>query len=207
VSRAVISLTQVAQALAVQDTPLRETLQQLPNTLSTARRVLDKVPGTVTAATPLLKDAQPLAKQLGSVSRDLRPILTDLRATVTDLRPALADAASVLNGTPSLLDNANALLPGLNQTVQGVLPALQFVRPYTPELAGWLSNWASATANYDSLGNYARIWAQKGPADVNGTPSAAAQVIESGLLRKHEQRLPGQLADQSWTDANGSGMR
>jgi len=207
ISTAVTSLTQLTQTLAAQDQPLRQTLQELPSTLVSAKRVLDKIPATVDAAAPLLRDAQPLATELGPVSRDLRPVLTDLRATVTDLRPALADAATLLGRTPALLDNANALLPGLNRTVTGALPALQFLRPYTPELAGWLSNWASATANYDSIGNYARIWAQKGPADVNETPHVVAAALESGVLKKREQRLPGQLIDQSWTDANGSEMR
>lgn len=207
ISTVVTSLTQLTQTLAAQDQPLRRTLQELPGTLRSAKTVLDKVPATVDAAAPLLRDARPLAVELGPVSRDLRPVLTDLRATVTDLRPALTDAATLLGRTPVLLDSTSAFLPPFDQTLTGALPTLQFLRPYTPEVAGWLSNWASATANYDSIGNYARIWAQKGPADVNETPAVVAAAIESGLLKKREQRFPGELVGQSWTDANGSEMR
>jgi phospholipid/cholesterol/gamma-HCH transport system substrate-binding protein len=207
VSTAVTNLTTLTQTLAKQAEPLRQTLSELPSTLNSAKQVLDTVPKTVDAVTPLLRDARPLASELGPVSRDLRPMLTDLRATLTDLRPALTYGADVLGQTPALLDNVSALMPGLTKTVNGVLPALQFVRPYTPEVIGWMSNWASATANYDSIGNYARIWVQKSAADLTETPGVAAGVLTSSLLKRNGERAPGELVHQSWTDANGSEMR
>lgn len=207
IARTVSDLTRLTEATAAEQAPVRQALRQLPGTLTAAREALDQVPGTVDAATPLLQDARPLARRLGPVSRDLRPLLIDLRATVTDLRPALSDAAGLLGRTPALLDGTAALSPGLQSTVQGALPALKFLRPYTPELVGWLSNWGSAAANYDSIGNYARIWAQAGSSSANETPGVLAGGITSASLKDRRHRVPGELADQPWTDANGSDLR
>ena len=34
---------------------------------------------------------------------------------------------------------------------------LEFLRPYTPDLGGWLCDFGAGAANYDANGHYARI--------------------------------------------------
>jgi phospholipid/cholesterol/gamma-HCH transport system substrate-binding protein len=34
---------------------------------------------------------------------------------------------------------------------------LEFLRPYTPELTGWLRDYGAGAANYDANGHYARV--------------------------------------------------
>lgn len=208
VRSAVADLTALAERTAAARDPLNRTLAELPATLDQALGTLGQVPSTVQAADPLVRDAAPLAAELKGAARQLRPLLQDLRPTLQNLRPALDGAAAVLQDAPALLDRTQAVLPGLTQVTEGALPAIDFLRPYTPELAGWLSNWGSATANYDVYGNYARIWVQSGGASLNESPGALGPALGSaGLVRTNPQRQPGELEGQPWTDANGSGMR
>ncbi|MCW2666475.1 MAG: hypothetical protein JWN57_1437 [Frankiales bacterium] len=207
--RAVVAdLTSLTQRAARERSSLDATLAALPGTLRQATSTLDRVPGTVAAADPLLRDAAPLAAQLPAVSADLRPLLQDLRPALQDLRPTLNQVSVLLDDAPRLLDGANAVLPGLTQLTKGALPALDFLRPYTPEVTGWLANWGSATANYDVYGNYTRIYVQAGPASVLGSPGALGPALgDLGLVKTNPQRQPGELEGQPWTDANGSPIR
>lgn len=207
VRSAVVDLQDLAARTARERAAMDRALAELPGTLEQATRTLGAVPGTVDQADPLLRDAAPLAAEIGAVARDLRPLLQDLRPTLQNLRPALAEAATLLQGTPALLDGAAATLPGLTQITNGGLPALDFLRPYTPELAGWLANWGSTAANYDVYGNYARIYVQGGMASFNETPAGASPPGPMGFVRSNPHRQPGELEGQPWTDANGSGMR
>lgn len=208
VRSAVADLTALAERTAGERGALDRTLAQLPATLDQAAWTLERVPGTVDAADPLVREAAPLAADVRGAAAELRPLLQDLRPTLQNLRPALAGASAVLQDAPGLLDASHAVLPGLTDVVQGALPAVDFLRPYTPELAGWLSNWGSAAANYDVYGNYARIWVQAGGASLNESPGILGPALGAGgFVRTNPQRKPGELEGQTWTDANGSGMR
>ncbi|MCW2616262.1 MAG: hypothetical protein JWN08_3256 [Frankiales bacterium] len=208
VRSAVADLTSLSERTARERESLGKTLEALPGTLQQATATLDRVPSTVDAAEPLLRDAAPLAAELKAAAADLRPLLQDLRPALQDLRPALSQFSTVLRDTPGLLDGAAAVLPGLTQAAQGSLPAVDFLRPYTPELAGWLANWGSSTANYDVYGNYARIYAQAGPSSLNESPALLGPAVgDLGLVRSNPRRQPGELEGQPWTDANGSQIR
>ncbi|MBB2506588.1 MCE family protein, partial [Amycolatopsis echigonensis] len=114
----------------------------------------------------------------------------------------LADAQTLLNYTPGLLDTAHATAPGLNSAVSSLMPALSFLRPFTPEAVGLLSNWGSASANYDANGHYGRIYVQAGASSVNVNPG----IVPPGFT-SNPTPLPGSPVGQPWTDAFGSGIR
>lgn len=196
------NLSQTTNATANQRDQLRQSLHQLPGTLKSADSALTNVPGAVDQSMPLLHDLRPATKKLPSVAGNLNPLLTDLRPTVARLKPTLQSAQGLLGRTPGFLDSAHAVLPEAKSTLDSAAPAISFLRPYTPELAGWLSNWGSAAANYDSFGNYARIYIQGGAGNVNSNPG----VMPPGVQDK-QTRVPGELEHQPWTDAAGSGMR
>jgi phospholipid/cholesterol/gamma-HCH transport system substrate-binding protein len=78
---------------------------------------------------------------------------------------------------------------------------LNFLRPYTPELQGFLSNWASAFSGYNANGHYARFLAQAGPASVDANPGIMPPGVTSDPYP-----LPGANVGQPWTDAFGSSV-
>lgn len=201
--RSIVSgMAEATNAVAQQRDRLRTTLQKLPATLDTANRTLGDVPGAVDQATPLLTDLRPATEQLPGVARNLRPVLADLRPTVAQLRPTLDSLGTLLQFTPGLLDSAHGTLPGSDAAVTSLTPALSFLRPYTPEVVGWLSNWGSSAANYDSNGHYMRVNIPAGASSLDNNPGVMPPGMASDPFP-----APGAIAGQPWTDAFGSGVR
>jgi phospholipid/cholesterol/gamma-HCH transport system substrate-binding protein len=181
---------------------LKDALAKLPGTLDAANKTLGDVPPAVAKANPLLNDLKPAIEKLPQVAANLKPVLTDLRPLVAQLHPTLSAADQLLQNTPGLLDRAHAVLPGATSLVSDLEPAIDFLRPYTPEVAGFLSNWSSAMANYGGVGHYARILAEVGASSVNINPG-----IPLPGFGVNQQPLPGSLVDQPWTDATGGGVK
>jgi phospholipid/cholesterol/gamma-HCH transport system substrate-binding protein len=199
VRQTVAGLTTAMQSLAGEESQLQGSVQQLPAVVQKATATFAALPPTSNDVVPLLQQLDPALDELPQVSSELRPVLDALEPVSAELPPVVESLGSVLDVTPSLLSNANAVIPGVSQALGELEPAIEFLRPYTPELVGWLENWGSACANYDSNGNYCRIWVTVGPENVNELP---AVVPPFNTVDTH--RPPGALADQPWTDAAGS---
>jgi hypothetical protein len=73
------------------------------------------------------------------------------------------------------------------------------LRPYTPELAGFLSTWIGYTKNYDAQGHVARILVEAPPVPI-GSPLTAEQAVQThgGNLQYAMPRPPGLNAGQPW---------
>ncbi|MEN8674048.1 MlaD family protein [Nocardioides sp.] len=195
-------LHQMSQDVSSRRESLRATLTKLPGTLEQAERTLGLVPSVADEAVPLLNSLEPVTAKLKPVAANLRPVLADLRPLVADLRPMLDSTRELLTITPGLLDTGSSLLPEAREAVDGAREPVAFLRPYTPEVLGFFSTWASAFSNYDSNGNFARIFGQAGPTSVNENPG----VVPPGVTYDPYPE-PGAVVGQAWTDAYGSGMR
>ncbi|SNR60438.1 phospholipid/cholesterol/gamma-HCH transport system substrate-binding protein [Haloechinothrix alba] len=197
----VTDLASTTDAMAVHHEQLGEGLEQLPATMEEASRTLDAVPSAVDETVPLLEDLQAATAQLPSAAQQLSPLLEELRPAVGELRPTLESASSLLQRTPTLLDSSHDVLPGLNETVDQANPAVDFVRPYTPDLMGWLSNWAGAFGNYDANGNVAAAVIRAGVSSFDENPGLGL------TMNLDPAPPPGKASDEPWTDAHGSEMR
>lgn len=188
--------------LASDDKALSAALQELPSTLEQAQRSLVKVPGAVDAADPLLTELTASSEELPAFTAAVSPVLRDLNPTLRDTRSAMNRLASLLGVTPELLRSSTQLLPQIDEATGRLLPALSFLRPYTPEITGYFTNWASAGQQY--LGNYhvARIKAQEGTT----TPIGVLNSLPPGVTRDATP-LPGSNVGQPWTDATGANIR
>jgi len=194
-------LTALASSVAGQQAQISETLRQLPDTLTTARTTLGKVPEAADATTGLLHDLRPATSKLPGVSADLAPTLVDLRPTVAELRPLLGAADQLLGETPGLLDTSHAVIPDATQTLAGLGPAISFLRPYTPEGVGGLTNWGQAFAPYDGAGH---TWAGLLAPGINALNETPVPLPSS---RKNPAPLPGAVVGQPWTDATGAPIK
>lgn len=196
-SAAVANLTGITESVAAHQRELTEGLGELPPTLRSANANLGKVPRAVDAAQPLLRDLRPVAEQLPAVAGDLSPLLADLRPATVDLVPTLRSADSLLRYTPGLLDGAHATLPDVTKAVSGLAPALDYLRPYTPDLVGWLTNWDGVFAGYNSQGHYGHLLLTLSATSVHNNPG-----IKPPGLNFDPNTAPGSAAGQPWTDAN-----
>jgi phospholipid/cholesterol/gamma-HCH transport system substrate-binding protein len=198
VSASVAQLSQLTQAIATEQSDLSSMLDQLPGTIDTATETLSNVEGPVDSARTLLRQVQPTTHRLPSLAHDLRPVLAAARPALDDLPPTLRDADALLKRTPALVVGLNDLLPTVDDTLEQVNPMVSFLRPYTPELVGWLTNWTSLFASQNASGNYAR-------ALITASASSLDDVQPGVPPGQHQDPRPdpGSLADQPWTDANG----
>lgn len=181
---------------------LREALTLLPPTLRTAQGTLDRVPPVVDEAVPLLQDLEPGTARLPSVARNLRPVLEDLRPTLRELGPTLSDLDELLDRTPELLDAAEDTVPGITDTLDTLEDPVNFLRPYTPEAMGWISQWNSSSSNFDANGHFMRFIVHAGTGSVIPNPG-----VQPPLLRLNPYPDPGSNGGTPWTDAFGSGVR
>jgi len=198
----VTQLTRLTSLAASRQQQLRDSLSALPPTLETAKSTLDKVPPVAHEVVPLLHDLDPATEKLESVADNLHGLLKDLRPTLHDLKPTIRDLNELFDNTPGLFDDYNKTAPELTKALDNLSEPLDFLRPYTPEAIGWLSNWNSAFANYDSNGHFARIFVQAGSTSLMGNPG----IVPPGV-RITPYPAPGQNGGTPWTDAFGSGVR
>lgn len=189
-------------ALVTTDTALSQSLDELPSTLEAAQRALGKVPGAVAAAQPVLTGLTAAVAQLPAFTGSLSPLLGDLNPTLAQTRLTVQDLSKLLGITPGLLTSGTQLLPQINDATSHVLPALSFLRPYTPEITGFFTNWGSAGSQY--LGRYhvGRIKAQEGTTTPIGVLSSPPAGVTTNLTP-----APGSNVGQAWTDANGDRVR
>ncbi|HWJ82430.1 MAG TPA: MlaD family protein [Nocardioides sp.] len=201
-STSVSNVTDVLDAAVQQEQQLRDALDEVNGTVDAGNRLFGKLPGAVDATVPLLEDLRPATDRLPAVARRLDPVLSDLRPVVHQLRPTLAAAQGLLGQTPALLDNGTPVVGGVDQAVTSLQPAIEFLRPYTPEVVGFLTNWASLFSAKNSSGHFGRAMIPASATSFNSNPG----VMPPGITQ-WEAPLPGQLADQPWTDANGDTVR
>lgn len=201
--RSVVSdLTTLTANIAPQQAYIREGLRETVPTLDTAKTTLDLIPEATDATVPLLKDLRPGIEQLPELSRTLAPLLRDLRPLVSDLGPTLNSLADLLDRLPAFVDSSAGFLPKAKDAAEIYQPALSFLRPYTPEIVGFATNWGNAFSGYDSQGH---VWAGI-PAPFGG--SSNDESLGGGFPTGIDPRpAPGALVDQPWTDANGNEMR
>ena len=125
-----------------------------------------------------------------------------LPPSVAQLRPTLAAADRLLGYTPDLLDSAHATVPDVTKAVEALAPAVAFLRPYTPELTGFIGQFGNIWSLYDSQGHFAHalITVEQGALDNSPPLALPGMTFDS-------RRTPGANAGQPWTDATGSGPR
>lgn len=202
VQGAVDTLGDLTTQVATRREELSAVLDELPATLGQAEDTLALVPSVADEVVPLLGDLEPATAQLTPVAEDLAPLLADLRPLVADLGPATSSLQALLEVTPGLLGTTRATLPGVTETVGDLRDPVAFLRPYTPEVTGFFSTWASAFANYDANGNFARIHGQAGATSLNENPG----LVPPGVTYDPYPE-PGAIVDQPWTDAYGSELQ
>lgn len=180
---------------------LGETLDRLPDVIDQANTTLEQVPDAVDETVPLLKDLDPATKKLAKTSKHLKPVMQDLRPAVADLKPTLGSLAELLQYTPAFMSAGDRTFPDVNKALKGTRPAVNFLRPYTPELVGWMSNWGSAGGNYDVNGHYARFHI------LTGTEAVIPAGIKGAGVSQNLTPKPGNPAGQPWEDAYGDDIR
>lgn len=205
----VSGLDTAMSALAQETTSLSEGINQLPATLTQAQGTLAMVPQTTAAAVPLLGDLQTATNQLPAFSTKLEPVLQELQPVSAELVPTLNGLSNLLAYTPGLVNTVNSVVPAATRAVSGLTPAVSFLRPYSPELAGILTNWGTWLASYNQLGHQVPVPATFGVTSLNNVPviNSILPSLQGTVQTVNSTRGPGQLPGGSSTDAAGNPLQ
>lgn len=150
-------------ALGGQNQALARSLAILPATLSHGNAVFTHLPPALADLNRLVTVAKADTKTLAPFLARLRPLVVRAVPTVRDLSRAISSPGP----NNDLIDTLRAL-PALDKTLRGAAPATvaalsqsapvsAFIRPYSPDLVGFVRDFGQASAYYDANGHYARV--------------------------------------------------
>jgi phospholipid/cholesterol/gamma-HCH transport system substrate-binding protein len=152
-----------AGAVAAQSAAFSQALGALPATLRQGnstfvdlRSALGDLDKLVAASKTGTKDLAPFLKQL-------RPVVTEATPTVRQLRQIIFrpgpsnDLTDQLRQLPQLARLTDAAFPRAVETLRQSQPIIEFLRPYAPDLVGFLRDFGQGAAPYDANGHYVRV--------------------------------------------------
>jgi phospholipid/cholesterol/gamma-HCH transport system substrate-binding protein len=162
-SSAVGTSNEAFAAIAAEEEALRSGLDRLGPTLRRANSTFVNLRATLGDLDELTDVSLPATRELAPFLRELRPLVRDAGPTVSDLRRLVRspgggnDLTELLRQAPGLERTARPALRNASAALERSTPVLDFIRPYTPDLVGWLRGFGQSTANYDANGHYARV--------------------------------------------------
>ncbi len=196
-------------AIAAENQALEQALGLLPGTLRQANSTFVDLRSTLDDLDVLVSASKPATKDLARFFAELRPLVNDARPTIKDLRTLIRrpgannDLIELLKKAPRLQRVAQPAFSNSIKALRKATPVLDFIRPYTPDLAGWIRDFGQTTANYDANGHFARIQPIFNAFNFNNNvlvPSTEA-ARSLGLVTKQFKRCPGAA---SQPNADGS---
>jgi ABC-type transporter Mla subunit MlaD len=196
----VSAAAQTLSATAGQAANIRASLQLAPSTLAQTRTTLAAAAPTLTLAATTLTRLSPGVTQL----RALAPTLDDALRTVITVGP---DATSTLVNLRTLVPHLNPLLdvltermPQLGSIGTETAQQLECIRPYTPDIVSWFTDWGGFMSSSDGVDRYLRANVEVPIAiPVNANSESPAQLIkDTPQLTYAFPRPPGYNAGQPW---------
>ncbi|MEA2442958.1 MAG: phospholipid/cholesterol/gamma-HCH transport system substrate-binding protein, partial [Thermoleophilales bacterium] len=181
-----------AKAIGDEQAALGHSLDVLPDTLRTANTTFVNLRSTLTDLDVLVAESKPATVNLARFFRQLRPFVADAQPTVRDLRHLIRtpgpdnDLIELAKKAPKLQSLSSRVFPRSVAALKQTQPVIEYIRPYTPDLVGWFSDFGQGAANYDANGHYARIQPMFNAFQFTQTP-AGPQLVAT----RPSQRLEG----------------
>jgi phospholipid/cholesterol/gamma-HCH transport system substrate-binding protein len=211
-----------ARAIGSENVALARALGLLPTTLRRANTTFVNLRATLDDLDVLVAESKPATKDLAPFLRELRPLIADARPTIRDLRTLVRragpdnDLVEATRKLPALQKVASPAFDHGREALRDAQPVLEFLRPYAPELIGWIRDFGQGASNYDANGHYARIQPifnafnfNDNPAGGVLTPIPPSQRFD-GLETNQLRRCPGGASQPNsdgsapWRDVSGN---
>jgi len=168
------NLNRTFGALGSQQAALSESIERLPPFLRRANTTFVNLRAALDDVDPLVDAAKPVARRLGPFLDEARLFARDAGPTVRDLSRTIRspgpdnDLIELIDSFPPLARAAldprrvngatrRGAFPETTDALRAAAPTIAQGRPYTPDLVGWLDDFA-ATGAYDALGGFSRAW-------------------------------------------------
>lgn len=193
-------------AMASEASSLRVGINRYPSTLREAQRTLARVGASSDGLRVLAADLGPGARRLRALGRPLSGFVNRLFAVSPSLSAALRATTDAAPAVTSFLNQASPFMTELGDAAAELVPSLACLRPYSPEIAGFLGTWAGFTKNYDAQDHYLRTLLQVPPSSDTETRNSEQFIAQSPGQTFALPRVPGLNAGQPWLlDSCGAG--
>jgi phospholipid/cholesterol/gamma-HCH transport system substrate-binding protein len=195
-----------ARAIGDENAALARALGLLPTTMRKANTTFVNLRAALGDLDVLVAESKPATKDLAPFFRALRPLVADAEPTIRDLRFLIRkqgpgnDLIDLTRKQPKLARRASVAFPRSIQALQKAQPVVEYIRPYTPDFAGWLTKFGQGASNYDAHGHFARIQPMFNPFSLTSTP-LLGQVLTP---TQNATRLDGLETTQSFRCPGGS---
>lgn len=185
-------------AIAGEARGVQETLDEAPSTLVTTRATLKQAQSTLTSARELTDEMAPGVTELRRVAAPLAHALTTVADVGPEAQATLRTLRAAAPDIDGLLADATDTMPSLQKIGSAGARAMHCIRPYSPEVAGFFSNWNGFTIANDGRNKYVRLALQASPYPSN-TPLTAEEFQKSFPDLKYAfPRPPGYNGGQPW---------
>jgi phospholipid/cholesterol/gamma-HCH transport system substrate-binding protein len=212
-----------ARAIGDENAALARALGLLPTTLRKANTTFVNLRAALGDLDGLVNESKPATKDLAPFLRALRPLVADAEPTIRDLRFLIKkegpgnDLIDLTRKQPKLAREASIAFPRSIRALQKAQPVIDYIRPYTPDFAGWITKFGQGADNYDAHGHFARIQPMFNPFSLTSSP-LLGQVLTpvqdatrlQGLETAQSFRCPGGATQPPpdgsapWRDTDGS---
>lgn len=179
---------------------IKDSLDRFAPALQESRTTLARLDGSVGHLNNLVTDLAPGAKALAPMARELRPALAQLRQTVPAAVDAFRTGRKISPEFTTLLKQAQPFSKKAAPALTGLVPVAGCIRPYAPDIAGFLVNWTSFNQGYDDVSHFGRIWVNFGLSSVTSLPSGITSADWSALTGAKYAliRPPGLASGTPW---------
>jgi phospholipid/cholesterol/gamma-HCH transport system substrate-binding protein len=163
---------------AANRTALDASLQQLPSTLTDARRTLAQVAGVAEATTPALESVRPVTDDLTEISVELQRFADATDPALASLEPVLAEAERMLDEAAPLVRALRPAGPDLGAVAASARPVVEQLSDNLDGVLDFIRFWAMTTNGYDGLSHYFRAYVVITPNSLTGPVPGAAELHE-----------------------------
>jgi phospholipid/cholesterol/gamma-HCH transport system substrate-binding protein len=187
-------------ALATRTRQLESTLEAAPSMFAQTRATLASAEPTLNLARTVTARIAPGVDQVRRISAPLDNLLVTLRRVGPDAISALSSARAATPSLNPLLVKATRLMPQLGSVGTQAVTSLSCVRPYTPDIVAFTTDWGDFLSAVDGKDHYFRAQVQTlTPAPYNAVPYNSAQMKKlMPFISYVYPPPPGFAAGQPW---------
>ncbi len=144
--------TDLSRALAL----FPATLRQGSTTFTSLRSALKDLNRLTDVSKPASRNLAPFLSKFADLFKEFQPAFADFRYIVNNPGPA-NDATDQMRQIPALEKLAATNTRNSVAALKQGQSVIEFLRPYAPDLAGWITHFAEVPSYYDANGHYARV--------------------------------------------------
>jgi len=156
----------------------QQALDDAPGAFNTATSTFVRLDTSLNGLSRLVDALRPGAPALVRLAGSAQTALAALREVAPQATSTLEQGTAAAPEMRRLFTTGTSFMPTASKALGSFAPMLACVRPYAPEIAGFLSTWSGMTKNYDLTGHYARSF-----------PLTVIQGLEAGTPLNSEQAL------------------